>query len=310
MAGASVSGSGVAGMAALLGGLAAFPYLLAPVGSPGSVILVYLAQLPLFAAGLWRGVCASVLAAVAASVILAVTGNLLLAGVFVGLNAIPVVLLVRQALLARIGETSAIEWYPPGLLTAWLTGLGLAATAVILVLLGGPEGTQAGLREVLAPAFDRSFSENTPAHDQLLSLVAYILPGIMAASWTMMTATNGALAQGLLARFGANWRPSADLAALSLPVWIPLLLALSSGSIMIGGTTRFVAINVMIVLAVPFCLGGLAVIHAVARRLSRPAVPLMIFYVLAGVFGWPLLLVALLGVLESSLGLRRRFAQP
>jgi uncharacterized protein YybS (DUF2232 family) len=62
-------------------------------------------------------------------------------------------------------------------------------------------------------------------------------------------------------------------------------------------------------LAVPFCLAGLAVIHALARRLSRPAIPLVTFYVLVGVFGWPLLLVALLGVLESSLGLRRRLAQ-
>jgi hypothetical protein len=66
----------------------------------------------------------------------------------------------------------------------------------------------------------------------------------------------------------------------------------------------------MIVLAVPFCLAGLAVLHTVARRFSRPAIPLVTFYVLAGVFGWPLLLVALLGLLDSPLGLRRRLAQP
>jgi hypothetical protein len=125
-----------------------------------------------------------------------------------------------------------------------------------------------------------------------------------------MAATNGVLAQGLLARFGANWRPSPDMAALGLPVWIPVLFALAAGVMLLGGTARFVGVNVMIVLAVPFSLAGLAVLHSLARRLSRPAVPLVTFYVLAGLFGWPLLLVALLGVLDSSLGLRRRFARP
>jgi hypothetical protein len=54
----------------------------------------------------------------------------------------------------------------------------------------------------------------------------------------------------------------------------------------------------------------LAVLHTIARRFARPAIPLVTFYVLAGVFGWPLLLVALLGLLDSSIGLRRRFVQP
>jgi hypothetical protein len=126
----------------------------------------------------------------------------------------------------------------------------------------------------------------------------------------VMTATNGSLAQGLLSRFGASWRPSPDLAALGLPLWIPILLAFATGATALGGTARFLGINVMIVLAVPFCLAGLAVLHTLARRFSRPAIPLVTFYVLAGVFGWPLLVVALLGLLDSSLGLRRRFAQP
>jgi uncharacterized protein YybS (DUF2232 family) len=112
----------------------------------------------------------------------------------------------------------------------------------------------------------------------------------------------------LLARFGASWRPSPDLAALGLPMWIPLLLALASGATLLAGTPRFIGVNVLIVLAVPFCLAGLAVLHTVARRFPRPAVALVTFYLLAGVLGWPLLLIALLGLLDSPLGLRRRFA--
>ena len=99
------------------------------------------------------------------------------------------------------------------------------------------------------------------------------------------------------------------MAALSLPIWIRVLPAFATRAMLLGGTAHFIGIDVMIVLAVSFCVAGLAVLHVLARKLARPMIPLVTFYVLAGVFGWPLLLVALLGVLDPSLGLRRRFAQ-
>jgi hypothetical protein len=274
------------------------------------MILVYLAPLPLFIAGLWLGARASALAALAASLLLAATSNLVAMAIFAGVNALPAVLLVRQSLLARAAADGAIEWYPPGLLTAWLTGFGLAAIAAAFVLLGGPQDIQTTLRTVLAPILGPPSDQSMPGQDEVIDFVAFILPGIIATSWIVMTATNGSLAQGLLARFGANWRPTPDLAALSLPTWIPLLLAVAAAASALGGTARFLAVNVMIVLAVPFCLAGLAVLHTVARRFARPAIPLVTFYVLAGVFGWPLLLLAVLGLLDSPLGLRRRFAPP
>lgn len=302
--------SAVAGIAALCGALGASPYLVALGGSPGAMILVYLTQLPLFTAGLWLGVGGSIMAGLAASLILLAASNIVAAGVFAGLNAVPVVFLVRQALLARPGATGAIEWYPPGLLTAWLTGLGLAATALAFLLLGGPEGIQSALHDLLGPTLGRRLDGTDAEREELLGLAAVILPGIVAVSWMIMTLTNGALAQGVLARFGASWRPSPDLAALALPMWIPILLAVAAGATVLGGTSRLLGINVMIVLAVPFCLAGLAVLHTVARRLPRPMILLATFYVLAALFGWPLLLITLLGLIDSSLGLRRRLAPP
>lgn len=301
---------GLVGAAVICGMLAAGPYVLVLTGSAGSMILIYLAQLPLFAAGLWLGTGACALAGLVAALVLAGTGSLLTAGVFAALNVFPVVVLIRQSLLARTAPGDVVEWYPPGLLAAWLTGLGLVAVAGMLVFLGGPQGMEGALREVLAPVFDRRAEEIAPEHNELLASIAFILPAIVATSWMVMTTTNGCLAQGLLARFGASWRPSPDLAALSLPAWISMVLAVAAAAILVGGTARFVGVNVMIVLAVPFCLAGLAVLHTMARRFPRPAVTLVTFYVLAAVFGWPLLVVALLGLLDSPLGLRRRFAQP
>ena len=65
----------------------------------------------------------------------------------------------------------------------------------------------------------------------------------------------------------------------------------------------------MIALPVPFCLAGLAVLHAAARRLSAAGDGCWCtFYMRGGVFGWPFLVVAVLGLLEIWLGLRRRLA--
>src|SRR5208282_5106404 len=128
-----------------------------------------------------------------------------------------------------------------------------------------PQGAEAALREALTPALDRHLGEIPPELDELLALVAFILPGIAATSWMMMTASNGSLAQGLLARFGASWRPSPDLAALGLPMWIPLILVLAAAATAFGEMMRFLGVNVMILLTVPFCLAGLAVLHAIAR---------------------------------------------
>jgi hypothetical protein len=224
------------------------------------------------------------------------------------------VLLVRQALLARGGAGGGIggvlEWYPPGLLTAWLTGLALVGLAAAVVFFGGPNSIESLLREMLAPAIDRLVDESGSGRAALTDLLALVAPGAIAASWMVMTASNAILAQGVLARFGAAWRPSPDIAALSLPLWLSALLALAAAAAAFGGAARFCGVNLLIVLSIPFCLAGLAVFHAAMRRLPRPQIPLVTFYVLAGLFGWPFLVVMILGVLDAPLGLRRRFAPP
>ena len=298
---------GIAGVTALCAALAAGPSLAVATGSRSSLILVYLSQLPLFIGGLWLGAGVAVAAGVTASIMLLAASNITAALMFAALNVVPVILLVRQALLARTGTAGAIEWYPPGLLAVWLTGLGLTAMAIALLVFGGPDGLQSAVRETLAPALDRLFDESVPGRDELANLLAMIMPGLVAASWIAMTLINGLLAQGLLARFGASWRPSPALGTLSLPRWFPVLPVLATGATALGGTMRFLGVNMMIVLTVPFCLAGLAVLHTIAYRFSRPAILLVSFYVLAGLFGWPLLVITVLGLIDALLRLRGRF---
>lgn len=291
-----------------LGAVAALMYVGVMLGTPGALILVYLTQLPLFAAGLWLGTAAAVAAGVAGSVILLAASGVLGAALFAALNAVPVAVLVRQALLARGGDDGGFAWYPPGLLVAWLAGYALAGIGAAVLFLGGPEALQDSLRGVLAPVLDRMYGQTLPNRDAVAATLASIIPGIVAASWMVTAVINGALAQGLLARFGANWRPSPRLVDLSLPIWVHIALGVAAAALFLGEAGQFIGINAMLALSVAFCLAGLAVLHAAAQRLSHPVLVLVCFYMTAALFGWPFLIVAVLGLLESWLGLRRRLA--
>jgi len=299
---------GSAAIAVSCGGAAACLYLAVVLGSPGAIILVYMTQLPLFMAGFWLGTGAAALAGLTASLLLLATSDVLAAAIFAALDAGPVVLLVRQALLARQRGDGSVIWYPPGSLAAWLTALALSGLAAGFLLLGGPEDLQSALQQVVSHTLDRLAGQVLPQRDEIAATLAIVIPGVVAASWMVMAVINGALAQGVLARFGVNWRPSLDLAGLGLPLWIPIALAIAVVGIAIGGAARYIGINMAIALSVPFCLAGLAVLHAGARRLSNPAMALVVFYTLAGLFGWPLVAVAVLGLFENWLGLRRRLA--
>ncbi|HVC53625.1 MAG TPA: DUF2232 domain-containing protein [Stellaceae bacterium] len=300
---------GAAAVAALCGVVAGSFYLTVLLGSPGALILVYLTQLPLFAAGLWLGLGAAAIAGATATLILLATSDLLAAAIFAALNAVPVVLLVRQALLARPGADNRVIWYPPGLLAAWLTGVALAGIAAALIAFGGPTAFHATLRAAVAHELARLPLQGTEAdRTALAGAFALVIPGMVAASWMVMTVINGALAQGLLARFKLNWRSSPELTALDLPRWVAGALAVAAGLTLFGGVLRFIGINVLITLVVPFGLAGLAVLHTATQRLQHPRVALVVFYTLAGLFGWPLLVAAAFGLCEPWLGLRRRLA--
>lgn len=293
---------------AALGVAAGLMYVGITLGTPGALLLVYLTQLPLFAAGLWLGTGAAISAGITGSLVLLVVSGLIGAALFAALNAVPVALLVRQALLARPRADGTYAWYPPGLLTGWLTGYALAGIGAATLLLGGPDAMHEALRNALAVVLDRIYGSQVPNRDDVAASLASVIPGIIAASWMVTAVINAALAQGVLARFAVNWRPSPSMVTLELPIWLHIALGVMAAAAIFGGTARFIGINAMIALSVAFCLGGLAVLHAAARRLSHPAMVLVFFYVTAALFGWPLLVVTVLGLLDIGLGLRRRLA--
>ncbi|WP_439514295.1 DUF2232 domain-containing protein [Oceanibaculum nanhaiense] len=316
--------TGYWGWAGAAGLTSAALYLSVVLGSPGAFLLAYLAPLPLFLAGLALGLSALMAAGIAACVIVALaSGSVIAAGLYLGIEVLPIAVLVRQALLSRpvVGGVAdgagagALEWYPVGRLTGLLVAMAAAVLVVIWLVFAGSEGglegtvqmfLNAGLQGMLQ-AGGAEAEEMTPA----IALMAALFPGIAAASWVVMIAVNGALAQGLASRFGRNLRPSPDMATLELPrVLLGALVVAAVVGLVAPDGLGYIGRNLLVVLGMAYLFAGLAVVHGFILRLTARQVLLVVVYVTMVLFGWPVLLVMLLGILDQLFGLRRRFAGP
>lgn len=295
------------------GALSALLCALAAFGSFGGILLAYFCQLPLFVIGLSLGTAAGAIAGVIAGAGVIAMGGLFGLLIFVLFNAAPVIFLVRQALLSRTDEsTGSTEWYPSGLLAASATSFGLCLLALICLWLGfTTDGIEASLREYLGKFADGMFRDlGAVDRQQIVESVAPILLGTIGLSWLVMLVINGALGQALAVRLGWNLRPNPDFAMMELPRWLPAVAAvLLIGTVLLPGTLGFFATNAALIMSLPFFLIGTAVVHVAARRVTAGPMLLILFYILMLLFGWPVVVVAFLGLIEQMAGFRQRWAQ-
>ena len=297
---------------AVLAGIISGALGLAPIsGSIALVLVSYFVLLPMMVSGLTMGLVAAGVSAFSAIVLNGVIAGFLPAVVFAVAFALPALLVVRQALLSRPDGTGDLVWYPPGLILAQLTVVAVSLLVLaFFAAMGQPEGLVGIIETVLVDAI-RQLSEaagQTAPDPEMVRSGAVFVPALVACSWLVMAAVNGALAQAIAVRSGWNRRPSPKLADLELPAWLwpliggALLLSLL-GSTGIGLLGR----SALIVLIVPYGFLGLAVIHKFANRWSYRQFGLAAVYAGIIVFNWPILAVVLLGLVEDWAHLRRRY---
>ena len=292
------------------GGLSALIFSLVGFGSFGGVLLAYFCPLPLFVIGLSMGVSASLIAGFIAGIGVLCTAGMFLVLLFVISYVAPVVVLVRQALLFR-SDAGQTEWYPAGLLVSTAMVIAfvlLTFTAVLISFMG--DGIEPEIKGFLGRVVEVNFQTLSEIEQaKIVENVAPILPGTIGLSWLTMLIINGALGQALASRFGWNIRPNPDFSMLVLPTWLPIMAAvLLVGSILLPGTFGYFFGNAAFLAALPFFLVGLSVIHTVVRRFAAGTLVLTLFYFLMLLFGWPVVFVAFLGLIEQIASLRQRLA--
>lgn len=288
------------------GGLSGAAVLAALGGSPLGMIAVYLAPLPLLAAGLALGTSGFGIAASAGLTVALLFGGFAAAGLYGGLHVIPSWLLVQQAMRTQPGTGD--NWRPIGDVLAVVTLLVAFVVAATCWFGRGDNGIEAAVQALLTTVTTMVSDLDEATRQGLVDQVAPLFPGFAAVVWLTILIANAALAQGVLAARGLSRRPKPRWSELRLPGWFdwPLVgaavLALAT-----QGDVAYIARNVVVILLAAYFLVGLAVVHGIGQHSRSKGLMLGAFYALLMLFFvFAAALVAALGVAEQWIGVRRR----
>jgi len=281
-------------------------------GAPFALTLVYLAPLPMMMAGLALGFRATVFGSLAGFMTIGMFGGMTSAAIFGLVHALPALMVVNLALMKREPPEGGTVWFPPGPIAAMLAVLGAGFLVSAALMVASGPGLQGLITAHLGEAFTM-MAPNMPEESrrQVAGMLAPLFPGAVSASWVIMAVINATLAQGLVVRMGHNLRPSPAYAAFDLPMWLSWPLVGAAAVALAGsGEWEYAGRNVAMILAVPYFLLGLAVVHTLARRVAFTGPLLVAFYLVIVVSLWAALVVAGIGVVEQWIGLRGRNAPP
>ena len=287
-----------------------------------SLLLFYLAPLPLMVAALGWGPLSATIGGIAAATGLGAVFGLPYCIAFAVTVALPAWWLGHLALLGRPiangvpagnGATPvapALEWYPVGRILLWLTGFAALTTMAALLTLGSDAAAitgalKRGLLRILGPRDPASAGET----EQWLDALVTIAPAA-AAIVAMMTLTlNLWLAARITATSGRLHRPWPDLKSAEPPPMTLVVLCVAIALCFTGGLLAILAQIISSALMMAYALTGFAVLHTLTQALKSRALWLSATYAIVVVFGWPVLAMVALGIADAIFGFRRRYLQ-
>jgi hypothetical protein len=288
-----------------------------------SLLLFYLAPLPLMVAALGWGPISAASGGIAASIGLGAIFGLPLCIAFAVAVALPAWWLGHLVLLGRpaaAGVSSSngrlpvkpdLEWYPVGRIVLWTSSLAALITIAALLSFGPDAATiRSTLRQGVSSIIQVIRARDTASTDEserVMEFLAAMAP-IAAAMVTTTTLTlNLWLAAKITAISGRLQRPWPDLRTAALPsktlVTFCLVVAFSFAGGLLGIAAQIVAATLILA----YALIGFAVLHTLSAAMKSRAVWLGCTYCIVVMFVWPVVVMAVLGLADAVFGIRRRF---
>jgi hypothetical protein len=287
-----------------------------------SLLLFYIAPLPLMVAALGWGPLSASIGGIAAATVLGAIFGLPYCIAFVVMVALPAWWLGHLALLGRPMDNGVspgngaspvapgLEWYPIGRILLWITGFATLTTMAALLTLGSDAAT---ITETMRRGLLRIIGPREPVQAGDFEHLIDALVAIAPAAAVMVTITTLTLNLWLAAKITATsarlHRPWPDLKSLALPPLTLAALCVAIAFCFTGGLLAILAQIVTASLMMAYAFTGFAALHTLTLALKTRALWLSITYAIVVLFVWPIAALMILGLADAIFRLRQRFLQ-
>jgi hypothetical protein len=301
----------IAAIALAAGAASALMFASIISGALISLVLCYLAPLPLMVAALAWGPLSALLGGIVAAAGLGLTFSPTYGFAYALTVALPAWWLGHLALLGRPTQDDAdgaLEWYPLGRILLWMTAFAALTTAAALLTLGSDAASITGvLRRGLLRMFEPDTAPMSEESEHWVDALVALAPAAGAAVTLMTLSLNLFLSAKITATSGRLRRPWPDLRMVALPPATPAALCIAIAFCFAGGLLGMWGEIVTSALTMAYAFTGLAVLHTLTLGLRSRAFWLATIYAIVIVFSWPILAIAVLGLADAVFGLRQRF---
>ncbi|PAY06282.1 hypothetical protein CK489_25605 [Bradyrhizobium sp. UFLA03-84] len=289
-------------------------------GAAISIVLFYLAPLPVMVTALGWGPLAATIGGIGAASALGAIFGLPYCIAFAMMVAVPGWWLGHLALLGRpiagaagdgaTQQPPALEWYPVGRILLWIAAFAVITTTATLLTLGSDSDAITGaLRRGLLKVLSSGEGQGGGEIERLVDMLVILAP-LAATILSMVTLTlNLWLAGKITQTSGRLNRPWPELRSTALPAMTLVALLVAAALSFVGGMLALLAQIITTALVIGYALVGFAVLHTLTLSLNSRGFWLGGIYAVVVMFGWPVVAIFALGIADAVFGLRQRYLQ-